>query len=101
MTTWVPFEYRDFYDVPRMIVLRHRGRVFLLDCPFDDISDEYRESYEVFEIGDLSPDALRGSWKDLRAFSKGRLGIVKVDAVRFDATTRKEVDATSIPALGL
>lgn len=99
MSTWIPFQYRDFYDVPRMIVLRYQGRTILLDCVFDSAVDEYRDTYEVFELGGLPLEALQGSWQGLRARAIKRLGAVQVSAVRFDASTRKQLAAESIPLL--
>jgi hypothetical protein len=46
----VPFRYVEFYDVPRAIALRYKGKLLLLDSPFDDKLDEYPDSYSVYEL---------------------------------------------------
>jgi hypothetical protein len=95
---WVEFEYRDFYDVPRQILLRHGGRTFLLDCRFDETCDDYSDEYEVFEFPDLPPGVARES-KNLRGLVGGLLGHVSVRAVRFDASLRTSIDLSSIPQI--
>lgn len=40
-THWLPITYRDYYDVPRMLVVRFEGQAYLFDCPFDVALDEY------------------------------------------------------------
>jgi hypothetical protein len=95
---WATFQYRDFYDVPRQLVVRHRGRTFLLDCRFDEARDEYDDEYEVFEFPDLAPDLIRDS-PDLRRFASELLGRVEVGAVRFDTTLRSKVDLGSVPPI--
>lgn len=44
---WIPIQYRDFYDIPRIFVMHHLGDTFVFDCPFDDDADEYPEYYVV------------------------------------------------------
>jgi hypothetical protein len=95
---WAPFQYREFYDVPRQVVVQHGDRTFLLDCRFDETRDDYSDEYEVFEFPTLAPELLRGS-KDLRGLAMNLLGPVKVRDVRFDPTRRREVDLTSIPPI--
>ena len=99
MATWVEFRYRDFYDVPRLIVIRYQGRTYLLDCPFEETTSEYGDTYEVFLLNDVSTEALQGSWDNLRTLAQKRIGAVRVAAVRFDRTRRREVDADSVPPL--
>ncbi len=48
MSHWVPFEYREFYDVPRSIVLTlPDGRRVLLESRSAERLEEYRETYVV------------------------------------------------------
>jgi len=56
---WVPFVYRDFYDLPRMLVFMAAGRCYLFDCSFDEGVDDYLPDYQVFELPfeSLSDDA--------------------------------------------
>ncbi len=46
----VPFRYVDYYDVPRTIALRYKGKLFLLQSAFDDKLDEYPDNYSVYEL---------------------------------------------------
>ena len=62
----LPFRYVDFYDVPRVIVLRYKGKLLLLDSPFDDKLDDYPDTYFVYELPE-SVEALsaKKSWRFL------------------------------------
>ena len=65
MSKLIPFKYRDFYDVPRLIVVRWKRNLFLLDSRFEDTTDEYSEYYSVYS---LPPDTIipeAGSWEHL------------------------------------
>lgn len=60
MNNWIEIEYSDFYDVPRFLAFSHHGKVYLLDCPFDDKADDYPGEYRVYEIPDCAGHDLRG-----------------------------------------
>ena len=47
---WLPIRYRDFWDVPRLIVVETEGRVLLLDSAFDDVLDEFSPEYTVYDL---------------------------------------------------
>jgi len=38
---WLSFSYRDFYDVPRAIVVWWRDAAYYLYCPLDSSNDDY------------------------------------------------------------
>ncbi len=57
----VPFNYREFYDVPHMIVLRRGESQILLESAFDEEIDDYSKSYKVFLLPDISEDELQRS----------------------------------------
>ena len=86
---WVPIQYRDFYDVPRLFTAS-RGRVTLLfECRFNEDADNYEDHYDVYVL----PEAFQapsGSWE---AVSRGLvlLARVPVNGVRFDASRRRTV----------
>lgn len=45
-------EYRDFYDIPRLVVAMDEfGRVWVLDCEFNEILDDYEDYYRVYLLG--------------------------------------------------
>jgi hypothetical protein len=59
----VRFRYVDFYDVPRAIVLSYKGKLLLLDSPFDDKLDDYPDSYSVYELPESVETSLaKRSW---------------------------------------
>lgn len=91
--------YRDFYDVPRVFLLRHEGRLLLLDSPFDDDADEYSAFYDVYLMPELSQEMLEGSWAHLRESTSRLLGRIPVAAVEFDASRRKAMNTGSLVVL--
>ena len=99
MSEKIPFIYRDFYDVPRIIVVHHRGLAILLESRFDTHADDYSASYKVFVLSGMSEDELAGSWENLSLKATKFLGEVLVRDVQFDSTFRKEIDAGVIDGL--
>jgi hypothetical protein len=97
--TWEKITYRDFYDVPRMFLVRYRNRQFLFDCIFDEREDEYGSSYRVMEMPDLNDDVLSGDWRRLPRIALKLIGEVPVAEVRFDPSLRDSVDIGAIDAL--
>jgi len=91
---WVPFIYREFYDVPRMIVFEESGHWYLLDGSFDENLDEYPPDYQVFELPGAIVSNLPTNWGDLPALALRRLGVVAVTSVRLDETRRKQLDGS-------
>jgi hypothetical protein len=96
---YVSIQYRDFYDVPRIFLLRHDGHLLLLDSPFDDDIDEYSASYDVYLMPELPQETLEGPWAHLRELASCQLGCIPVAAVEFDATRRNAIDIGSLEAL--
>jgi hypothetical protein len=97
----LPIRYRDFYDVPRAIVVEYRGALYLLDSLFDPDINAYETVYTVYRL----PDELREriddmSWTDL-GHRGTRLGSIEVGAVGFDDSRRKAIDEKVFVALGL
>lgn len=99
MSQKISFIYREFYDVPRMIVLRREGSLILLESVFDNETDDYSDSYEVFVLQDLSENEFQGSREDLRSKATKSLCQVLIRDVKFDPTLRKEIEATVIDDL--
>jgi hypothetical protein len=86
---WLPIQYRDFYDIPRLIVVERGGQLYLFDCPFDDESDEYSDHFTVYRL----PSSARGrlddpSWLDLAQLGEV-VGRVTTDGTEFDPSRRR------------
>ena len=100
MTQMTPFQYVEFYDVPRCIVLRYREKLFLLQSAFDDHLDEYPDSYSVYLLPERVKDAVqKGSWEFLSNTQMSCIGHIQVKDVVFDPTKRKELDASILDSL--
>jgi hypothetical protein len=94
-----PIRYRELWDVPRMFLATYRGRTVLFDCPFDEATEDYADSYRVYLMPELSEADLAGSWAELPGRAVAFLGEVSLAQVRFDSTRRKEVDASLLDEL--
>ena len=99
MSKKIPFIYREFYDLPRMIVVRHKGSVILLESAFDAETDDYSDRYSVFVLPEVSEDVLQQSWEGLSSKAKRFLGHIPVQDINFDSTLRKEIDTELIDDL--
>jgi len=86
-------KYCDFYDVPRLVAVTHDDALFLLDCPYDDETEDYPAYHEVYRLPPRRLDELAGaSWEGLAASGR-RVGRIPVDAVEFDPSRRSSVNA--------
>jgi hypothetical protein len=84
------FAYRDFYDVPRLIVVPIGTRLVLLDSPFDPTIDDYASLYNVYVLppGYVLPE---GSWEHLVTDASPKVGTIAVASVKFDSTKRRSL----------
>lgn len=93
MTNWLPISYRGYWDVPRIVLVRHDGQPVVLSCPFSEELDDYPDEYEVFTLPpDLHEEDLPPDWTELDRLAVSRLGRVPIDQVRFDPGHR-HIDA--------
>lgn len=95
MAKMTPFQYVDFYDVPRCIALRYRERLLLLQSAFDETLDNYPTSYSIYVLPESVEESLRdGSWAFLSDTSMTCIGHIQIDQVSFDPSKRNELDAS-------
>jgi hypothetical protein len=94
-----PIHYRDFWDVPRVIMIQYRGKWFLFDCAFDEEVEDYPDSYKASLIAPPTPDELAGSWEDLPKRAYQSLGEVPIVRVEFDPTKRQSINAAVLEEL--
>jgi len=96
----VPFRYVEFYDVPRLIALRYRGKLLLLQSAFSDTLDEYPNVYSVYELPESTEPLLAaGSWLFLEQTALTSIGEIPVNAVEFDSTKRNSMDPSILDPL--
>jgi hypothetical protein len=95
LSEMTPFSYGGFYDVPRCLVLRYRGKRFLLQSAFDEDLDEYSTDYSVYVVPESADDSSPAcSQEFLSRTPLSRIGQIPIDQVTFDSTRRKELDAS-------
>lgn len=94
------FRYGGFYDVPRCLSFRYRGRRFLLHSAFDEELDEYSTDYSVYIIPESADHSLPVcSAECLNNTSMASIGKIPIDQVEFDSSKRKELDASILDTL--
>lgn len=100
MVKMTPFQYVEFYDVPRCIRLRYGERLFLLQSEFDKDLDDYPTSYSIYVLPESIEDSLKDdSWDFLSDTPMTVLGHVQVGDVVFDPSKRRELDASFLETL--
>jgi hypothetical protein len=96
---WLPIKYRDFYDLPRMIVAEFRGALYLLECPFDEHADEYHDNFVIYRLHGAARQMLdRVSWLGMSGLGV-QVGRIAVGMVRLDKTRRRYLDAAVLERL--
>jgi hypothetical protein len=96
----VPFRFVEFYDVPRCIVLRYRGRLYLLQSAFDECVDDYPSEYSVYALPESVEDLLeQSSWEFLKRVTTEAVGRIRVDSVEFDRSKRTALNPSCLDEL--
>jgi hypothetical protein len=86
---WLPIlEYRDFYDVPHVMLVASHGRFLVLWGPFDDALDDYAADYSIYELASDPRLHFGADWSGLPATGT-LLGRVPVDSITFDPSRRQ------------
>jgi hypothetical protein len=89
---WLPIRYRDFYDIPRAIIVEYRGQVYLLDSPYEDEADEYSDQFTVYRLpSELARSLDEISWENLGALGT-EVGHVPAGSIQLDPTRRQYLD---------
>jgi hypothetical protein len=88
------FQYREFYDVPRALIVRLGAQILFLDCPFEAARDEYPDEYQVYLLPADHPVA-ETSWTGVELLGQW-MGRVPVSSIRFDSTKRRFLDAAPL-----
>jgi hypothetical protein len=99
MADFIPINYRDFYDFPRIFIVVDAGVTYLFDSSFDEASDDYSAFYTVCILPPLTREELQGSWVSLSDRAVGYLGHVPVTQVRFDESKRQSIDRASLQSV--
>lgn len=82
--------YRDFYDIPRLMLASGQDEYWVLDCKFDDGIDEYSEEFDVYCFGQ-DIDAARGAFELASISEEGRkVGHIRVIDLDFGESRRQQ-----------
>jgi hypothetical protein len=92
-------EYRDFWDVPRMFLVRHDGHLYLFDCEFDEETEDFRNFYKVYIMPELSEEERSDAWIKLPNKATHFCGSVPTGSVLFDETKRNYIDTAILDSL--
>jgi len=91
-----PFQYVDFYDVPRTIILLVRGKWVLLQSAFDQELDDYEAEYSVYRLPSLFQPPHVGSRWDFLEQELICVGKIPVREVQFDTSKRRTLSAAAL-----
>jgi hypothetical protein len=92
----LPICYREFWDVPRIFLTQFRDRTYLFDCPLDENIEDFPETYQVYEMPDLSNEVLHGTWESLSTLAVRWVGEVPISSVSFDPTKRNSISSKAL-----
>jgi hypothetical protein len=92
MSDWSGITYREFWDVPRMVIARRGAGTYLFHSRFDESLDDYIDHYEVWRMPSLTADELRQSWVGLELRALERLPNIGLQQLPFEVTSRNSVD---------
>jgi hypothetical protein len=92
MPAWNPIIYREFWDQPRMLFTTIEDQTYLINCPFDEVIDEFSSLYDVYLMPKLDPSDLVGSWIGMETKAVRLLGKVLLPQSAFDSTRRAMID---------
>ena len=97
MSHWIEFVYREFFDVPRSLVLYHHDRLVFLESTFSETECEFSDDYQLY----LLPENvdLSGSWNHLAGAAIRRLGSIPIAHVQFDPSRRRMLNIGSLRQL--
>lgn len=94
----VAFTSRDFYDLPKLFLIRVENQWALFDGQFSEGHDEYARTYQVYLMGPtFVPPG--GSWEGLADQARSRLGSVPVTRVELDPSRRRWFNRESLVAV--
>jgi len=99
MTERASILYSGFYDRPLAFVVSYGGIQYLFWRVFDDILDDYPDTYKVFVLPDLTMDEIARSWKNLPDRSVRYLGELPVSQIEFDPSYRKDIATKALELL--
>jgi hypothetical protein len=99
MNNRTSIRYRGLHDVPRIMLVDHKNKLFLLSCPFNEELDEYPDTYKVYLLPPLTDQELGGNWEELYLKATQYLGEVPVGDVQFDPSRRHGIDAAVLDTL--
>jgi hypothetical protein len=99
MVGMTPFQYGYFYDVPRCLSFRYRGRRFLLQSAFDDDLDEYPSEYSVYVVPESVDESQPVCSPAFLNTPMVCIGEISIDDVTFDPSKRTALDASCLDTL--
>ena len=89
---WLSADYRDFHDVPRMMVCTCSFGTYLFRSRLDPVAQEYADHYEVYRLPPISESEVCASWFGLETRALERLPDLAVREFPFDVSTRRFLD---------
>ena len=84
---WAPFRYGEYWDYPRVLLVEFDGALHLLDSPFDEVADDYPQTYTIKV---LTATPASDTWLGL-GDEVYPVGSLPITTALFDATRRRQI----------
>jgi hypothetical protein len=99
MSAFASIDYRDFWDYPRIFLVRHGGRLFLFDCEFDEETEDFRDDYKIYLMPEIFREDRQGSWVDFPRRAIRYLCSLPAQSIPFADPEKKSIDASILDNL--
>jgi len=93
---YIPIKYREFYDIPRLFIVRYCENTFLFVCEFDEYIDDYSNQYNIYKLKQIDNEIMNGDWNTLYNKHIKILGNAYVNEICFDETKRKGIEESCL-----
>lgn len=88
---WLPIQYGEFHDIPRVFLVSNNSETYLFDCSFSNAIDDYPDEFVVYKLPQNgSSDRSAVPWAELLAQGK-RVGTIRIENMVFDDSKRKSI----------
>jgi len=102
MTDGIPIiSYGCFHDVPRIFLIRHRGKLLLFESRFSKETDDYETLFRVYLMPEITREEIKQSGHCLSSLSERLIGCLPFKQIKFDETLREFVSEHSLRSLAL
>src|SRR5438309_251065 len=83
--------YGSFFDFPRGMYVQVGLVIVRLNAEFDDVTDDFREYYDVWIMPDADPSSFPAATAAIVGYTEVPIGTIAVSEIEFDPSRRKTI----------